>query len=278
MLWRVLAAVLLLTGCPIEDTAPAPPHASIPEPILPTAAATSSAAADSAPAWASALPDVAPSARKGQRVWATIPRGDLPRVGVFTVEGIYDGLYSLTDAMGQRVDRVPASLVHRAARTRKLQEGEVVFFYTKATPGLIGRVSEIIPGGEINVRYDAAGTTRQTAVDHAETPLRGLVALAFVSFPKAGRQSRGLLVALSAEQAWVRTSSGHVEMHPRAKIKALPTPLPAPKVGSRVRAYAWATGIQTGVVTAVIEPSLRYRIKVDDTATERGYFFSSVFK
>jgi hypothetical protein len=101
--------------------------------------------------------------------------------------------------------------------------------------------------------------------------------MAFVSFPKSGRLSRGLLVALSPERAWVRSASGHVEVHPRPAIGALPIKADAPAIGARVRVFGWATGIRTGTVTGISEPHLRFAVKVDDTGAIQRYFFSTIF-
>ncbi len=103
-----------------------------------------------------------------------------------------------------------------------------------------------------------------------------MVPLAFVGFPKAGVTSRGLLIALTESHGWIRSSSGHVEVHERSRITALPIPTSKPKVGSSVRAYAWATGYRRGVITEELEPGLRYRVKLDGNLGQREYFFSSL--
>lgn len=245
---------------------------------MPTAASV--APALQLPSWATKLPDVPASLPKGTRVWATVPRprdGDLPDVGVFNVEGVYDGVYSLTDLMGHRVDGVHPALVHRAAAAGRLVEGTVVLFATKTTPGILGRVSTIVPGGEINVHYDAGGKTRIAAVDHAEPPVSGVRPMAYVTYPKVGRTSRGLLVATSASDGWVLTSSGHVEIHPLRDMGVLPIPGAPLAVGARVDAYAWATGIRPGSIVEVAEPALRYRVKLDDNGTVEEYFFAKVY-
>jgi hypothetical protein len=211
-------------------------------------------------------------------VWATIPRsGVIPDVGVFRVEGIYDGLCSLTDGMGQRQDGVPAVLVHRAGSRGKLVEGAVVLFYTVSTPAMIGRVGKLVPGSAINVSYDWGGTTRQAAVDFAQPPIKGVRPMAFVSFPKAGRQSRGLLLALSEDRAWIRTASGHVEVISREHVNALVLSNKPLQLGAGVRAYRWAMGLRGGTVVEVVEPGLRYRVKLHDTGAIQRYFFSSIF-
>ena len=276
--WMLVGLLPLALGaCDLgEAQATAPkPSASIPEPVLPTA--TSADVGDTPKAWMADLPEGSPTAGPGERVWATVPGATrIPSVGIYTVEGVYDGLYSLTDRKGQRVDGVPPSVVHRASRD-KVEAGAVVLFHSPTTPAFLGRVAELVPGGEIEVAYDWAGKTRKTAIDHAQTPVTGIRPLAYVSFPKAGQTSRGLVIALSDRRAWVRTASGHVEAHPRAAIRSLPLPSTSLKVGSRVRAFRWATGIQLGTVAEILEPDLRYRIDLDGNKPDEEYFFTSLF-
>jgi len=270
----VIAALLTAGGCETDTGESRKPTATMPSPIVPT---SKPSAITARAEWVAALPPTQGSARPGDKVWATLPRdGVIPDVGVFTVDGIYDEMYSLTDAMSQRIDGVPPALVHPAAASGRLVEGMVVLFYTASTPGLLGRVSQLVPGGEINVSYDWGGTTRRAAVDHAQPPVTGVRPMAFVSYPKASSTSCGLLLALSETQGWVRTASGHVEVHPRPKLTALSVSR-ATKVGDRVRAYRWATGLRLGTVIEELEPGLRYSIKVDDTGAQHRYFFSSLF-
>lgn len=276
----MLVGLLALTlgACDLGESPSASPKpsSSIPEPILPTA--TTADVGNAPTAWMADLPESTPTAGPGERVWATVPGATaIPSVGIYTVEGVYDGLYSLTDRKGQRVDGVPPAVVHRASRD-KVDSGELVLFHSPTTPAFLGRVAELVPGGEIEVQYDWAGKTRKTAVDHAQTPVTGIRPVAYVSFPKAGQISRGLVVALSDRRAWVRTASGHVESHPRAAIRSLPLPSANLEVGSRVRAFRWATGIQLGTVAEILEPKLRYRVNLDGNKPDEEYFFTSLFR
>ena len=274
----MLVGLLLLTLGACDLDAPPPtgptPSGSIPEPVLLTAASTD--AGDAPTAWMKDLPDATPVAGPNERVWAIVAGSTrIPEVGIFSVEGIYDGLYSLIDRKGQRVDGVPPAVVHRASRD-KVDSGELVLFQSPTTPAFLGRVAELIPGGEIEVYYDWAGKTRKAAADYAQRPVTGIRPLAYVSFPKAGRSSRGLVIALSDRRAWVRTAAGLVESHPRAAIRSLPLPRQSLKVGSRVRAFRWATGFQLGTVVEIIEPGLRYRVNLDGDKPDEEYFFTSL--
>src|SRR5690606_39890463 len=141
-----------------------------------------------------------------------LPEAGMAEVGVFQVEALHEGRYSLIDRLGQRFDGVPPAVVHPVGEAKGLREGDVALIYTKTTPGVIGRVAELVPGAEIRVRYDFGGTTREALVDHAEPVRTGTGPLTFVSFPKSGGRSRGLVLAQSADRVWGRTASGHVEI------------------------------------------------------------------
>lgn len=259
-----------------RETEPAAWDPSIPEPVIPTPTMATSAPAIAA--WIAALPAAAPTAKKGDRVWATVSASTeaaLAEVGVFQVEAVHEGRYSLIDRLGQRVDGVAAAVVHAVGEAKGLREGDAALIYTKTTPGVIGRVAELVPGAEIRVRYDFGGATREALVDHAEPPRAGTGPLAFVSFPKSGGRSRGLVIARSDDRAWVRTASGHVEIHPATVIEPLALGREL-SVGARVRAFRWATGLRPGTVVEELEPGLRYRLRLDGQATPSDYFFDAL--
>jgi hypothetical protein len=272
--WRRAAVAGLgvcLGGCPEQGPEREPLEASIPEPILPTA----SARAESAPEWLTRLPEREATLPTGSRVWATVPRGGmLPDVGVYTVDGALAGVYALVDKLGQRAEGVPAALVHPIGRSPKLKDGDLVLFHTFETPAMLGRVSKLVPGGDIRVSYDWGGVTKEASVDHAEAPRVGLGPMAVVAFPKAGMRSRGLSLAADGTQAWVRAASGHVEVHPLAQLSPLTLPPLDPKVGDEVEAFRWASGFRTGRVVEALEPGLRYRVQHEADRPPQDYFFS----
>jgi hypothetical protein len=76
---------------------------------------------------------------------------------------------------------------------------------------------------------------------------------------------------------WIRTASGHVEVHDDKRVEALPHPPRRLAVGDRVRAFRWATGYQPGVVVAVVEEGLRYEVERDEKR-KGTYFFSSLLR
>ncbi len=275
-----LGLAALVVGC--SDAAvelPPPPPRGGPEPVLP--AASSGAASAPTPSWVEQLPAVepqaAPTLAKGDRVWASTPIGtsEMVDVAIFTVDGIYDGLVSLRSRTSQRVDGVHPALVHPARALPRLTDGSLVLFYTPSTPAFIGRVAQVVGGESIKIHYDQGGTTKTTEADHVEAPVTGLAPLAYVGFPKAGSTSRGLALALTGEHVWVRTSSGHVEVHDRGRVTALPLPPDKLAVGAPVRAYRWATGYERGTVTEVLEDGLRFKVR-RDARREGTYFFSSL--
>jgi hypothetical protein len=273
---RALACALVMGCAPAcsSDGSQPTPAASITEPDVPAPSVSPVAAGE--PAWAAKLPDVLPPVVAAQRVWAAPPlRGsEMVDIGVYTVEGVHDRRVSLTDRLGQRIDGVPGALVHAARIGPKLAEGDIVLCYAWTLSAVLARVAKLSSGQEIEVQYDWAGTTKSSTIEHCQPPLGGLEPLAFVGFPKGGAVSRGQLIALSREQGWVRTASGHVELHPVRALQPLALPRTDRAVGEKVRAYSWATGFQPGVVSKVLESGLRYRVKLDGDKPERDYFFT----
>ena len=270
---------LMLTACPDTDVdlPPVPPRGG-PAPILP---GPSASAATGVSSWVERLPPVDPSAQKGlnegDRVWAATPIGEteMVDVAIYTVSGIYDGLYALSGRTGQRIDSLHPALVHPATSITRLVSNSIVLFYTPSTPAFLGRVSEVVGGEAIQIRYDQGGVTATTEADHVELPVTGIKPMAYVGFPKASATSRGLVIALTSKQAWVRTASGHVEVHDRARVKALPLPPNQLVVGDEVLAFRWATGYQPGAITEIKEDGLRYVVTRDEKR-KATYFFSSL--
>lgn len=269
---------MALGGCPDASVElPPPPPRGGPEPILPSPAPS---AASTVPGWVERLPPLTPesvSVAKGDRVWAATSVGssEMVDVAIYTVEGIHDGLVSITSRTAVRIDGVHPALVHAVGGVPNLMTGGTVLFYTPSTPAFIGSVAEVVGGQSIKIRYDHAGTTKTTEADHVEQPVTGVKPLAYVGFPKAGATSRGLVVALTDAHVWLRTASGHVEVHDRERVEALPLPPTEVAVGRAVRAYRWATGYEPGVVTEVVEAGLRYKVR-RDPRRESTYFFSSL--
>ena len=247
---------------------------ALPTPVLPPMASAASAP----PAWLAELPKTPSSLTVGSSAWATTPQpgSELVMVAVYRVDAVGDGVVSLVDKMGQRVDSVPAALVHPIGETRHLPEGTLALFYTWTTPGWLGRVSRAQRGEELKVAFDWAGTTRQTSVDHAEPVRTGIQPLAYVAFPKSGGTSMGLIVALDATRAFVLTGSGHIEAHRRAVVGSIALEPRGFTVGRSVRAYRWATGFERGRITQVLEPGLRYEVELEGNRPRASYFLTTL--
>jgi hypothetical protein len=235
------------------------------------------------PSWIERLPaaentaEKAPRFARGDKVWASTPIGtsEMADVAIFTVDGVYDGLYSLTSHTAQRIDGVHPALVHAAPPLPPLRSDSVVLFYTPSTPAFLGKVDEVVGGASIKVRYDQGGTTKTTEASHVQTPVTGLLPLAYVGFPKAGAMSRGLVIAAVDDQVWIRTGSGHVEVHDMGRVESLRLPPERIGVGTAVEAFDWASGYQHGVVTRVVEDGLRFAVRRDSNSVAT-YFFSSL--
>jgi len=198
-------------------------------------------------------------------------------VGVYELRGVHDDVATLVDTMGHRVSRVPGALVHATGALRRLRVGDAALFYTWTTPGWLGRVSRLSNNQPVQLKYDLAGRTKAVDVDHAEPLRRGVQPLAFVGFPKAGTVSMGLVLALTAERAWIRTASGHVEVYPRSAITRLDLAVNL-RAGSRVRAFAWATGLQSARVVQEVERGLRYRVEIGRSKVIKDVFFARLVK
>jgi len=256
---RLAFVALALVSCGRPEPQREGNPSAAPSPLLPASTARPK---PTAPEWMATLPAAKPTVVAGAEAWVTLLQagGELAEVAVVRVDSVGDGVLSVIDKTGQRTDGVPAALAHPIGDKRNLREGTLALFYTWTTPSWIGRVSHAVNHDELRVRYDWAGTTRETPVDHAE-PLRGgITPLAFVAFRMGGSTSMGQIVALDAARAWVLTGSGHVELRPRGELEALELHGKDLSVGQAVRAYRWGTGFERGTVAKVLEPGIRYEI------------------
>ncbi len=248
--------------------------ADVPAPRIPSATVRPG---DGEPAWVLSLPDEAPTAEAGDSVWAVVPSvGPVARVGVFTVEGVFGGRYSLSDRKGARVANVRPAAVHPVGPRPATKTGALVLCHTPTIPAVLARLAEVRPGERLRVQYDWAGVTRMAEVDHFEAPRKGFEPLAYVAFPHGGGRSRGLLVAVDRRFGWVITDAGHVEQHPRTELESLPLPDEPLKKGSPVLAYRWASGFQPGTVLDVLEDGLRYKVQPKGDRPPLEVFFDAV--
>ncbi len=258
------------TATPAPSTKPAIVEPIIPQPKqrLPLKSAL--------PKWASQLPDVAIDAKPGDKVWAVAPRSDseMADIGLYELEGVFDGLASLINTMGHKVDRVPGAVVHPVGSSKKLRKGDIALVFTWTTPGWLALVHRATRGKEIRVRFDLAGATKEVAVDHAEPMVKKLLPLAYVGFPKSGTTSMGLVVAVDEQRGWVLTASGHIEIHALDRLNVLPIKQRGYKIGSKVLAFRWASGFQRGVIRAVGPLGLRFTVQLEGDQPQAPFFFT----
>ena len=268
--WAVAAlACLAAVGCdrPVEGGTLTAPSLNVPEPSVAVAPRLS---------WLEKLPPTPTTASEGALAWASIPQpgSELVVVGVYTVERGDDGVITLVDKLGARTRGVPPALVH-AVLPGNLAVGDAALFYTWTTGAVVGRVTRA-RDGRVRLRFDWSGESKDILADHAEPLRQGIAPLSFVSFPKFGRRSMGLVLALDETQAWVRTSAGHVELHRRDVLAPVELAVTALKVGARVSAYDWVEGFRPGVVSKVSEPGLRYEVRFDRTAAPEPFYFAQL--
>lgn len=274
----LVMALVLCAGCPTfpdepEERAPLPSVL----PVLPTVEDPKSDGTPP-PAWASLLPKSKVNAKPSDRVWATPPQegSDIPSVGVYTVDDVDDMHASVIDKLGQKVRNVPGAVIHPLIEDHKFREGELALCYSLTTPGVLARVSAVNRGYIVSVAYDWGGETKEGSMDHCGPLRTELAPLALVSFPKTGTRSIGLIIALGPQRAWIRTDSGHIEVHDRKPLQVVRMAPRGYQVGDKVRAYRWASGVRVGTITAVAEPELRFEVKFPGDAPSTPYFVTEL--
>ncbi len=209
----------------------------------------------------------------GERVWAAVPRGEHGvDVAVYRMVGPFDGVVSLLDRSGQRVDGVPPALIHRAHRIGKLRVGDVVLCDAAAAAGVLARVVAL--DGAIRVTHAWGTTTETIAVDHAEPPRTGVTPLAYVSYTQRGRLGRGLVLAVGPRHVWLRDAAGNMRTVARAAVQALRLPTQWTEQ-QKVVAYRWPSGGRRGRIAGLREHGLLVEVAHDDGS--RGeYFFAQL--
>jgi hypothetical protein len=278
--WFVAVAAVLLTvaagtGCG-RKARPKKARPAPPEPIVPAASA-SAVLDESAAGWLADLPAATGTVAAGSTVWAALPEvgSNMASVGVFTVEKTGNDGISLMDKLGQRRRGVPYALVHEVRSSNRLEVGSVALCHSWTTSAMLARVVKV-KGRHVLVQYDWSGATKQAVVEHAEPMRVGIEPLAFVGYPKFGRLSKGLVIALSDSRGWVLTGSGHVEPHRRSELVKLGIRSNPYRVGDSVRAYSWTGGFEQGTIREVVEPRVRYTVDLQGDRAPRPYFFADL--
>ncbi len=255
-------AVLLLAAC--NGDGPATDHAED--------------AAPRPPVWLAGLPERNLEATPGETVWAVVPEpgSDGARVGTYRLESAAGAEAVLVDGIGNRFEGVPGVLVHplSAFPEAELAAGIAVLADRWDAAGVVGRVTSV-EEGIVELAYDWNGVTVTSRMD-AVMPLpagEGSLALTWVGYQRDGAWHKGLCFAENDQQLWLSTDGGHVEVVAREAARPLAdlgrTELAA---GDAVAAYSWGHGFRPGVVEAVLEPGLRYAVKLENGETWPVFF------
>jgi hypothetical protein len=300
----------LTFGCSQQPSAPPSPsepsdvNPIVPSPEEPTRQVRAT------PSWASQLAEAEAEidpVKARIQAWAALPAvgQEMVEVAVITVESVGIRGATVVDKMGDKTKDVPLATVHpiksveAALQARQggelMRPGDVVLGYSWTTAAILGRVARVesagddsgkdednsedeapMKAGKTTVFFDWAGATKEAQLDHIEPARQGVVPLAFVGFPRSRGMSKGLVIALSQKHAWLQTSSGHVERHERSTLTPLELDNRQLGVGDRVRAYSWVGGFESGKITNIVEPGLRYSVALGDRRPEELHFFDTL--
>ena len=214
-------------------------------------------------------------------MWAVVPRlgSEAAHLGTYRLESAEGGLAVLTDTLGNRYDNVPGALVHAISEppATELAVGTAVLAGRWDANGVVGRVARV-DEGNVELSYDWNGVTVTSGME-AVVPVPATtdsLALRWVGFQSGDTWYRGFCFSESDQQVWIRADGGHVEVVARDAVKPLADLGHAElKAGDAVAAYSWGEGYRAGVVEAVLEPGLRYAVKLD-TGETRAVFFDSL--
>jgi hypothetical protein len=230
------------------------------------------------PVWARDLPDRPVSAKVKDRVWATIPRNgsEIAEVGVFEVEGISGNSATLSNKIHRKYRMVPGSLIHPLGNPNKLRVGDVGLGQRWGAGRTLGRVTELV-GGEVRMKYLQGTKVVENMMAHAEPIVKGFRPLAWVSYEEESRHRfRGMIVAVVDEKVYVHTDSSHVKILDKKDVFPLEIDARDFKAGDRVLSYRFGSGFQEGTVEKVMEPRLRYRVKLQGRGGVGVYFFADL--
>jgi len=236
------------------------------------------------PAWLAGLAQRSVEAAPGDAVWAVVPRqgSEAATVATYRVEAVSATGAVLVDGLGRRFEDVPGALVHpvSAFPAGEIAEGTVVLGDRWDAPGIVGRVAGL-DAGRIRVAFDWNGTTATEVLESVMLlPAAGeSLALRWVAYrsdPGAGAWHKGLCFAENDDRVWIRDDGGFVAIAPRDAVKVLDDLGRGDHaVGAAVAAYSWAGGYRSGVIEEVLEPGLRYAVKLADGPT-RAFFFEDL--
>ncbi len=245
-----------------------------------TAADRAGDAAPQPPSWLAGLPEVTVGAAPGETVGAVVPElgSEAARLGTYRLESAAGAEAVLTDALGIRYEGVPGALIHPVSGfpEAELTVGTAVLANRWDAGKIVGRVTGF-EGGRVELAYDWNGVTVNGAMDAVLAPPagEGSLALRWVGYRSEGaeRWYKGLCFAESGDRAWISTDGGHVEIVAKDAVKPLADLGRAELAqGDAVAAYSWGHGYRPGVVEAVLEPGLRYAVKLESGETRPVFF------
>ncbi len=235
------------------------------------------------PSWLADLPERTVEASPGEAVWAVVPElgNDGARIGSYRLESAEGSVAVLVDGIGNRHGGVPGALVHPVSSfpEAELAIGIAVLAGRWDAGRVVGRVTGL-EAGQVELAYDWNGVTVTGAMDTvmALPSAAGSLVLRWVGYRAAGDGGwyKGLCFAESGEAVWISADGGGVEVVGRDAVKPL-ADLGRGELGAgdAVAAYSWAHGYRSGVVEEVLEPGLRYAVKLESGET-RPVFFDSL--
>jgi hypothetical protein len=237
------------------------------------------------PSWLDGLPRHGVTAAVGDEVWAVVPRpgSEAAVVGTYRIEAVAEADAVLADGLGRRFQGVPGALVHpvSAFPEGELAAGTVVLGDRWDARKVVGRVAGL-GGGRIQVVYDWNGTTATGVMDSVillPVAADSLVLrwVAYQPEPAAGAVwYKGLCFAESDDRVWISDDGGFVEVVARDAVKVLDDLGQGERtVGAAVAAYSWGHGYRSGVIEEVLQPGLRYAVKLEGGPT-RAFFFEDL--
>ncbi len=244
------------------------------------------------PGWLAGLPERAVEAAPGEMVWAVVPElgSEAVAIRTYLLEAATGTEAVLVDAIGNRYQGVPGVLVHPASGfpEAELAIGTVVLGDRWDAGKVVGRVARL-EDGQVELDYDWNGVTVTGAMDAVMVlPAgEGGLALRWVGYRTPGAEDsagpspggpwyKGLCFAESNDRVWISADGGHLEIVARDAVKPLADLGRAELAqGDAVAAYSWGHGYRPGVIEEVLEPGLRYAVKLEGGET-RPVFFDSL--
>ncbi len=240
------------------------------------------------PSWLEGLPERTVTAAPGEMVWAVVPElgSEAAAIRTYRLAAVTGAEAVLVDTIGNRYQGVPGALVHPASGfpEAELTVGTAVLADRWDAGKIVGRVARL-EAGQVELDYDWNGVTVTGATDAVLVlPAgEGSLVLRWVGYrtPGVGTSApgpwyKGLCFAESGEKVWISTDGGHVEVVAVGAVKPLADIGRAELAqGDAVAAYSWGHGYRRGVIEEVLEPGLRYTVKLEGGQT-RPVFFDSL--